>query len=371
MRLEEYVSQLMYRYQCVIIPGFGAFISENKPARLNEETHTFYPPYKAISFNPHLTNNDGLLTNTVAIVEKVSFTEAANVIEKTVTKWHKKLVNSNKLALENIGAFTKNNEGNLVFEPYLYTNYLAESFGLTSFISPKVKRERSSIVESIKVHEAEPIVIDQPAIESFTTKEKEPQPALKVASVKKPIVVKVPKSTKVQKSRVVAKVVTSSSTDTTKVVALHKPRISSLVKYAAAIFVGSTILGGAGIKIHNDNVVHETALMEKAVTNRVNSKIQQATFTLNIPQVPLPLPIKIEKAPYHVVANSFTNFNNAKTELEILEIAGFESKILPANDKGLYTVIYKSFSNQDEAKEFLVRIQKYYNPNAWLLTKEL
>lgn len=369
MRLEEYVSQLMYRYQCVIIPGFGAFISENKPARLNEETHTFYPPYKAISYNPHVTNNDGLLTNTVAIVEKLSFSEAANVIEKTVTNWQKKLLKTNKLALENIGAFTKNNEGNLVFEPYLYTNYLAESFGLTSYISPKVKRERTAVVEAIKV-DAEPIIIEQPTVVKEAYKEKV-LPQLEVVSRKKPVVVKVPKSVEVQKSRAVARVVTNSSSDSTKVVALHKPRISSLMKYAAALFLGSSILGTVGIKIHNDNVVHETALMEKAVTNKVNNKIQQATFTLDIPQVPLPLPIKVEKAPYHVVANAFTSYENAQTELEILEIAGFESKILPANKRGMYTVVYKSFSNEEEANEFLNRIKKYYNPNAWLLNKEL
>ena len=91
MRIEFYVSQLLYRYQCVIIPGFGAFISEIKSARLVEDANTFYPPSKALSFNAHLKNNDGLLTNAVSLFEKVSFEQASKIIEKEITQWQKEL----------------------------------------------------------------------------------------------------------------------------------------------------------------------------------------------------------------------------------------------------------------------------------------
>ncbi len=111
--------------------------------------------------------------------------------------------------------------------------------------------------------------------------------------------------------------------------------------------------------------------MEKAVQEKIQNTIQQATFNLDIPQYPLPLPIKVSKAPFHVVASAFRDLENAEYEAKILNLAGFNARVLPENEHGLHTVIYSSFSNVEEARAFLVRIKKSYNTNAWLLTKDL
>jgi len=36
MKIEQYISRLLYRYQCVTVPGFGAFLTEIQPAQLHE-----------------------------------------------------------------------------------------------------------------------------------------------------------------------------------------------------------------------------------------------------------------------------------------------------------------------------------------------
>ena len=69
MKIENYISQLLYRYQCVTIPNFGAFLTEIQSAKINEETNSFYPPTKLVSFNSYLKNNDGLLANQIAQTE--------------------------------------------------------------------------------------------------------------------------------------------------------------------------------------------------------------------------------------------------------------------------------------------------------------
>ena len=365
MRLEIYISQLLYRYPCVIIPGFGAFLTEIKSARLVEESHTFYPPYKSVSFNAHVINNDGLLANAVAIIERISFSEASKIIEKSVLEWQKIIQSTHKLSLEDVGSFTKNEEGNLVFEPYLFTNYYTGSFGLSSYVSPSVKRERIQKPEAILVKEPE-MVEPMPLLlvpeNKIPTLDTEAAPLI-IEIVAKPKFVIVGDTLKTIAPKYPVQLPKKA-----KVVVLKKPKITSLVKYAAAIFIGATI-AGTGIKIHNDNVVLETNLMAKAVKNKVSTTIQQATFSLNVPQVALPLPIKIEKAPFHVVASAYQDMENAESELEILKIAGFESKII--KEKGLHTVIYASFSSKEEANEFLKRIKKFYNPEAWLLTKDI
>lgn len=139
MNLEHYISDLLYRYECVIIPNFGGFITNETSARVNHFTHTFYPPTKQISFNAHLKHNDGLLANYVASVEKIPFEEALKFIEKEVELWNTLLENE-AIDFAKIGLLSFNKEKQLIFEPTVSENYLTSSFGLSSFSSPAIKR---------------------------------------------------------------------------------------------------------------------------------------------------------------------------------------------------------------------------------------
>ena len=73
MNLEYHISQLLYRYQCVTIPGFGAFLTDYQSAQWHEPSNGFYPPKKLISFNSFLKNNDGLLANHLAQIENITY----------------------------------------------------------------------------------------------------------------------------------------------------------------------------------------------------------------------------------------------------------------------------------------------------------
>ena len=39
MNLEYHISQLLYRYQCVTIPGFGAFLTDYQSAQWHEPSN--------------------------------------------------------------------------------------------------------------------------------------------------------------------------------------------------------------------------------------------------------------------------------------------------------------------------------------------
>ena len=83
MQLDTYISDLLYRYDCVTVPGLGAFLTNRVSAKVHESTHTFYPPKKLLSFNEQLQNNDGLLVNYIAEVEKTQYaTETEKVSEQ-------------------------------------------------------------------------------------------------------------------------------------------------------------------------------------------------------------------------------------------------------------------------------------------------
>ena len=73
MQITTYINDLLYRYECVIIPGFGALLTQYQSAKIDSENKTFYPPSKTLSFNRQLQTNDGLLANYIASVEKCTY----------------------------------------------------------------------------------------------------------------------------------------------------------------------------------------------------------------------------------------------------------------------------------------------------------
>jgi hypothetical protein len=110
MKLENYISDLLYRYECVIVPNFGGFVTNETSAKVNHFTHTFYPPSKKITFNSHLKHNDGLLANYIASVENSSFSEAVKSINISVEKWKSTLL-VEAVEINKTGTLSLNKEG--------------------------------------------------------------------------------------------------------------------------------------------------------------------------------------------------------------------------------------------------------------------
>lgn len=314
MKIEFYISQLLYRYQCVAIPGFGAFLTEIQPARLHESSMAFYPPRKLVSFNFHLKNNDGLLANHISQTEKISYEDAVKNIEAEVVRWKFALQQGQSIALKNIGQLSLNSENNLVFEPSDNLNYLTDSFGLSTFVSPKIQRE---------VYKEEVEALEEKAPIIFTP---------------------------------------------------EKRNSPSYLKYAAIFVLG---LGAAGIFGNNyynnyqEQINSDNLMVQKSVQKKVQDKIQEATFFIESPLPAVKLTVKEEKLTYHVVAGAFRNETNAQKVFEKLSSKGYKARRIAQTKHGLHPVLYGSFSSYAEAQKEMSKIQKIENPEAWLLIQEL
>jgi len=158
MVLEHYISDLLYRYNCVVVPGFGAFLSSYKSAVLNEQSNSFYPPSKLLSFNKQLSSNDGLLVTYMAEVEQCSYEE---MLQKVM----------------NIGDLKLNKEGKILFQPSYQINHLTSSFGLSSFVAAPITREVLK-KEVVAIEEKVPFIITPER-----RKESSIRPYLKYAAV--------------------------------------------------------------------------------------------------------------------------------------------------------------------------------------------
>jgi hypothetical protein len=151
MNLANYINDLLYRYDCVIVPDFGGFVTNKVSAKLNNTTHTFYPPTKQISFNSHLKHNDGLLANYISSAESISFENANQRINDAVSDWKQKL-ETQAVQIDTVGSLMLNNDKQLVFEPNTNTNFLTESFGLNTVNSTVIERFTKEVKPLIPVN---------------------------------------------------------------------------------------------------------------------------------------------------------------------------------------------------------------------------
>jgi hypothetical protein len=139
MTLATYINDLLYRYDCVIVPDFGGFVTNRIGAKVNNYTHTFTPPKKLITFNKLLKHNDGLLANYIASAENISFEKASTAISLAVIKWQNEL-QSKSVEIDKLGVLSLNKERQIIFEPTNSVNYLTESFGLSTVVSSAISR---------------------------------------------------------------------------------------------------------------------------------------------------------------------------------------------------------------------------------------
>lgn len=133
MDITAFIRELLFGHDCVIVPGFGGFIGNYTPARIDKSSGTFYPPVKQISFNRNLNHNDGLLIGRISGATSINYGDARNSVEEFVLEVRRKLSKGEKVVFDNIGSFLNNSEGSVQFEPDKNANYHLDSFGLESF----------------------------------------------------------------------------------------------------------------------------------------------------------------------------------------------------------------------------------------------
>lgn len=321
MKIEQYISQLLYRHQCVTVPGFGAFLTEIQSAHMHEKTNSFYPPKKSISFNSHLKNNDGLLANHISKLEKTNYENAVSSIESEVVIWKSILEVNEKFSLKNIGELSLNAEKNIVFTPSENINYLTESFGLNSFVSPSIKRQLENTESSV----------------------------IEVVKQKKPITLIVPE----------------------EIDTIVERKSRPYLRYAAILILGLSVSGSIGYKMYQNHIAKETLLVETAVQKQVQNKIQEATFFIENPIPSVTLTVKEEKLSYHVVAGAFRSEVNAQKAYDELIGMGFKARRIAPNRHKLFPVLYGSYATYAEAQQAMAEIHQSVNPDAWLMVKEL
>ena len=311
MQLETYIGDLLYRYDCVTVPGFGAFLTHRVSAKVHESTHTFYPPKKALSFNEQLQNNDGLLANYIAEVEKIPYSEATNKISKQIKSIKSYLVQGETIQFENIGELILNADGNIVFAPSNHVNYLTDAFGLSHFSSNGIAREvHKKTVENIEV--TAPVALTP-----------------------------------------------------------EKRSNNNWLKYAATAVILLGLGGFGASSLYNRSIENHNQLAQEQANEQLDAKVQEATFVISNPLPAATLSLDKQSGNYHIVAGAFRIEANSNKKVAQLRNKGYKARKIGANRYGLHEVVYASFENRADAQQELYKIRREHNRDAWLLIKKL
>ncbi len=311
MQLETYISDLLYRYECVTIPEFGSFLTQRVSASIDNGVHTFHAPNKMVSFNQQIQKNDGLLAHYIADIEKIPFESANTKIAKRVKTLKTYLTQGETISFKNIGDLVFNNEGNILFEPKYQLNYLTDSFGLSQLVSPEVTRE---------VYKEQVETIENVVPLTITPEKRKNRPYF---------------------------------------------------KYAAIAVIALTISGFIGVSnFYSNEVETHNQLAQEEATKQLDNKIQQATFNLS-PIPAITLNVTKQTGNYHIVAGAFRVEENCDKKIKQLRTDGFNARKIGVNKHGLHQVVYASYDDRDQAVLALETIKESHNKDAWLLVKKL
>ncbi|MBK43214.1 MAG: sporulation protein [Flavobacteriaceae bacterium] len=305
MYLGKFISDLLYRHDCVVVPNFGAFITQKTTAKINFERNEFYPPRKNITFNTELKNNDGILAGYMAEKKNISYGKALSKIEKEVSKLNKYLADNNEIEFEKIGTLILLSTGKVSLKPSNKINYLNESFGLSQFISPQISRNKNSFESSDNN-------IDKIKKQQF---------------------------------------------------------LKTFTKYAAVIIVAIGLATFIGLNTYIKYIDKHNAIAEQKAEELMSSKMNKATFTLSAPLPAININVTQLEEKYHVIAGAFRFKKNCNKKLRQLKRLGFNARAVGQNQYGLYQVAFESYHSRAKAEKGLHKIKKNQDSSAWLLIK--
>lgn len=139
----DHIEYLSAEHDCVIVPGFGAFISQYSFQK--SDSGLISSLRRNTVFNMSVNNNDGLLANSLVRREGISYEAAKNEIDIYVSSLRSQLKHEGEVPVGRIGFLKYHTDESLEFFPFSSWNANNEYYGLSSLsIKPLVEERQMS-----------------------------------------------------------------------------------------------------------------------------------------------------------------------------------------------------------------------------------
>ncbi len=335
--LENYLSELLYEHDCVVIPKFGAFIANYQSAQIDSYFNRIFPPSKKIAFNPSLKTNDGLLGHYISKKENISFNEALDKIDHTVKIWENQLQQNKEIDLEDVGKLFINEDGKIIFKVNKKVNFLIDSFGFRSTDLQKVNRRK--IILEMDNYQKQRQLHSQKVFNRNSNKKNKRILLYSVASYL-PIL-----------AGIWFFFLTKEP--------FTEQNLSNINPFEQKSIVAESI------QVENKTIVkeNEKQLLEKKPIEEINKT--ETTESINTENQNIETQKSIAPL-FYIIGGSFQNKNNAQEYQAILQNKNYDSEIITSNSS-YFRVSYSKFKNNFKAIQYLNNIKKVENTSAWIL----
>lgn len=350
IQIDVYISDLLYSYDCVIVPDLGGFVANYAPAQIQAVQHKFNPPSKKVSFNKNLKNNDGLLTNHIAERRSISYEEAGSLIRSFVNRSIAGLKQGDKIHIEKVGTLYLDPEQNIQFKAEESNDYLLDSFGLTAFRAMPIQRE--GLEEKLGKEFKEKL----PKLKEETKKRKKYWPAAAALALLVASTIALNSQFNwIEKDHLQYSFLSFSD----KAAPKYSAKSVSIDAIKEDINYKPALSFAKGIVPFVTSDGESTALF---VDNRESILNTEVDNTKVVDEK------RSQKLVFHVMGGCFSQYTNATSLVETLKQKGYNAQLL-GKYKDLHAVSYSSFASREEAVKLLADIRNGENPNAWLLVK--
>ncbi len=355
MNINQYISELLFDHDCVILPGLGGFITNYSPANIHPVLHRFSPPAKDILFNTSLKNNDGLLINYLSQKQNISFEKANHIVQQFVDNCLSQLNNRQNISLPGIGTLWLNVEKKIQFTPEKKLNYLNSSYGLSSFISPPVKKGTD-----VPFKKRELFKDRVPVIERHSPVRKPKYAALFMIPVLILFVW----------GYLNMGVIKDFSTNYSGIFTYFKAFQTDVSTFPSTTSLHSETIETEDVSLAppaNENIEEEKKDSKVETKNSLDSPIP----AIKDHQIETPPKTTIDETSfnYFIIAGAFKNLNNARSLVEKLTTKGYDARIVGTSSGGLHRVSYNGYILRDDALENMRLIRSNENPQAWVLKR--
>jgi hypothetical protein len=150
-RIEAHIEKLLLSHDCVIVPGIGGFITRYESSFVEEDE--IYPPYRSVSFNSQLKDNDGLLVQSYMTAYDTSYPRAQSLVEENIKEISNALHEKGEYEFAHIGKLQLMQNQSLVFSPFDDLGLFSrDHYGLAPCAIEEQAAEATSPVAEVAEH---------------------------------------------------------------------------------------------------------------------------------------------------------------------------------------------------------------------------
>jgi hypothetical protein len=162
--IELAVTRVLYKHECAVIPGFGAFILRKNYGMANPFSGQLKPSSHSIFFNTDITEDDGFVANELRETLGFNFKQAGELLADFCTQINADIKQTSSVPFGQLGNFHINPKGELFFLADANLNLSKDSFGL-----PTISWEWKSA--HLEIQKSEFATSIQPLVSSTQTQE--------------------------------------------------------------------------------------------------------------------------------------------------------------------------------------------------------